>query len=102
MSSRKLRIEYSPEARDDIIEILRYTERTWGRDQRERYESAIKRVLQRLSEFRSLGRERPDLGPNLRSFVIQQYIVIFEVFENRLHVARLIHTRRDLNSDMLG
>jgi toxin ParE1/3/4 len=45
------------------------------------------------------GRARDDLGANLRSFPIRSYIIFYVPVSDGIEVVRVMHGRRDINSD---
>ena len=69
--------------------------RQWGDQQWETYEAALLRALVALSEHPFLGRARDDLRPGARSFPVEQHLILYEVFEDMVRVARIIHGRMD-------
>jgi len=48
-----------------------------------------------LAERKLLGRERPDLDPNLRSFPVGSYIIYYKLEPDGIIVARVLHGSRD-------
>ena len=48
-----------------------------------------------LSDNPAMGRERPDLSENLRSFRVEEYIIYYYPQENGIEVARIAHGARD-------
>ena len=44
----------------------------------------------------TLGRERPDLGPRLRSFPFKGYVVIFRYGDDIFEVARILSGRMNI------
>jgi plasmid stabilization system protein ParE len=61
MSSRSLPVRLSKKARQDFIDILRYTGQTWGPNQLEVYRDKIDDALQALGHNPELGHKREDL-----------------------------------------
>lgn len=45
-----------------------------------------------------LGETRADLGPNLRSFVAGNYVIVYRVAENEIEIARVAHFAQDIRS----
>ncbi len=43
----------------------------------------------------AMGRERPDLVENLRSFRVEEYIIYYYPVEYGIDVARIVHGARD-------
>jgi len=57
--NRKVRV--TPRAREDLRNIGRYTERTWGKTQRNLYLKGIEARFHWLSENPLLGKHRTDI-----------------------------------------
>ena len=93
-SSRRLRL--TPEAADDLRDLLQYSLETWGQRQRDTYRALIHRALRDLARFPDLGRGRDELAPGLRSHPVGQHVVIYAVSDKELVVVRILHGRRDL------
>jgi plasmid stabilization system protein ParE len=73
MSSRSF--ELSAEAKADIRDILRYTQREWGLDQRKRFEQTLSRALLDVRAYPELGRAREDLGADMRMRIVGQHVI---------------------------
>lgn len=53
-------------------------------------------VLVRLSEYPGLGRERPDLGEDLRSFPVMNVMIVYRGLDGGVEIVRVFHESRDL------
>ena len=86
----------NPHAQRDIRDIREFIA--------DRSPAAAGRLMTRLTaNFRSLaanpflGRERPDLGPDLRSFPVENnYIIIYSLSGAGIEIIRVLHGSRDL------
>ena len=78
-SARSLvpRITLRPLAREDLVDAWRYVAGESGPDRADRYLDRIERKLQRLAEQPYMGRARPGLAPDLRSFTAASHVVFF-------------------------
>lgn len=59
----------------------------------------LRRIGATLSLLRTnprLGRRRPELGRDLRSFPIDDYLIIYQAGGGDVWVVRIVHGRRDL------
>ena len=64
MSSRKRRrLALSPEAKDDFEDILIYSLRSWGVEQKDVSKAALNQAMQSLREFPKIGRARETSSP---------------------------------------
>src|SRR3712207_4371528 len=85
----------SPEALDDITDILLYTLQTWGEAQQDTYAAAIDKSLQLLLDNPELGRRREELCANCRSYRVRQHIIYYIVRKDTINIARILHNRMD-------
>jgi toxin ParE1/3/4 len=95
MSARRRRAVLTLDARQDLSDILLYTERQWGRQQRSTYQAAIRDSIRRLADYPALGRSRDELSPKLRSHPVGSHIIYYWVEQETLIVAHILHGRRD-------
>lgn len=58
----------------------------------------IAAVLGKLARFPHLGRRRPELTQDLRSFAVGEYIVFYRATAKRLDVVRILSGYRDIGS----
>ena len=49
-----------------------------------------------LATFQEIGRIRPELGKELRSFAIERYVVFYRVIDSGIEIARVLHGSRDI------
>jgi toxin ParE1/3/4 len=95
MSARRFPVVLSPEAQDDYASIHAYTLRQWDESQWAVYEAALLRAFDALGDNPSLGRAQDDLRPGLRSLPVEQHIIFYEVRNDTIRVARLLHHSRN-------
>ena len=62
------------------------------------FASRIDKVLRLLSGRPGIGRARPELHPDLRSFVVGKYVVFYPPLTNGIDVIRVLHGARDLEA----
>lgn len=95
MSNRKLTIELSGLAAQDLEDILQYTLETWGMAQMDAYAALLQHGLQLLQDNANLGKQRDDWFPGCRCYRIEHHLALYEVAEDAIRVARLLHKRMD-------
>lgn len=100
MSAHNRRLVLLPEARNDLRDVLLFTERRWGREQRHVYRQRLSAVLHQLATFPNLGRLRQEFGPATFSFPVEQHIVFYRFTASQLIVIRILHVRRDAESEV--
>lgn len=52
----------------------------------------------RLAEFPNLGRLRPDLAEDVRSWAVGDYVILYRLTADEILVARILHGARDLGA----
>lgn len=90
-----LRIVKRPLARQDLIDIWRYTEKTWGERQADTYLDELDAGIRQLLEYPELGRDRSDVRPGYRSLAVNRHIVFYTLDEDVIRVVRVLHSRMD-------
>ena len=97
MSSRKaLSLKLSPNARQDFVDILRYTGETWGQNQLLAYRDKINDALQEISQNPQLGHHRDDLPPTHHANLVGSQVIIYRKGADSLGVVRILHQRMSL------
>ena len=96
MSSRSLPIRLSRKARQDFVEILRYTAQTWGPQQLEIYRDKIDDALQAISRNPELGHKREDLPTTHRAYLVGVHVIVYRIEDQGLGVVRIRHQRMSL------
>ena len=97
MSSRKpLPVKLAPKARQDFIDILRYTGETWGQAQLLTYRDQINDALQAISQNPQLGHGRNDLPATHLAYLVGSHVIVYRVGTDSLGVVRILHQRMSL------
>jgi len=84
-----------PLAELDLMDIWDYIADD-SPDRADNFLSQIESKLMTLAQNSGLGRQRPELLPNLRSFSIGNYIVFYQQIDGGIDVIRLLHGSRDI------
>ena len=59
---------------------------------------ALRQVAQGLADQPLMGRARPELGTNRRSFPHGDYVVIYRPSDEGAEIARIVHGARDIEN----
>ncbi len=98
MSSHKSELlTLSPKARQDFIEILRYTGEAWGEKQLLTYSKRIHDALQFIAQNPQLGYRRNDLPPTHQAHLVGPHIIIYRMHVNGVAIVRILHQRMSLS-----
>lgn len=97
MSSRKpLPLKLAPKARQDFIDILRYTGETWGSAQLLIYRDKINDALQAISQNPRIGQVRSDLPATHLAYLVGSHVIVYRIGADSLGVVRILHQRMSL------
>jgi toxin ParE1/3/4 len=91
----------APRALNDFTDILLYTELNWGIEQRVAYQTVLLDAFQRVSETPFIGASRDNFEPGLRSFPVEQHVLIYRVTDERVEIARIVHQRKKISRRLL-
>jgi toxin ParE1/3/4 len=87
----------SARARLDLLEIWNYIEQD-NLDSAERLSDKLHAAMRKLADMPGMGPARPELGAELRSFPVGNYLIIYRRATNSINVARVIDGRRDIDT----
>ncbi|RUL86978.1 type II toxin-antitoxin system RelE/ParE family toxin [Tautonia sociabilis] len=93
------RIVRSAAAERDLIEIWAYIAED-NLEAADRLLDKLNDTLQTLAEHPEMGRERPVLGPGLRSFPIESFVVFYREAAGGIEIVRVLHGRRDVEEQL--
>lgn len=83
----------SRKAKADLSAIARYTERRWGREQRNDYVRAFDQAFHRLAEQPELGRPCDQVRNGYRQFPQGSHLIFYVTEGATVHVIRILHKR---------
>ena len=92
------RVEFSPEAEADLIEIATYI----AHENRGRAHSFVDELEARcagLVAFPESGRPRPELAPHLRSKPHGRYVIFYTAGAGGVRIERILHGARDIEGE---
>lgn len=97
------RLIIAPEARRDLREIRDYIAKDSPEAAR-RVLTRLRDVARLLAKAPAMGRDRPELGSDLRSFVADRYVFFYRPLKGSvgIELARVLHGARDLDSLFSG
>lgn len=95
MQNPNRQIRVTPRAREDLKNIGRYTERTWGKTQRNRYLKDIEARFHWLAENPLLGKHRADICEGYYSFPEGQHVVFYLIGRKFIDIIGIPHKEMD-------
>jgi plasmid stabilization system protein ParE len=95
---RKLR--YSSAAREDLENIATYiSEQSGSRATAAKFTSDLRSKCRDLAGLEAIiGRPRPELRHDLRSFPFGSYVIFFRYLEDTFEIVNIIEAHRDLDA----
>ena len=91
------RLVVAPAARRDLIAIRDYIARD-NPEAARRWVMRLRNTARMLAGAPGLGRRRPELGAELRSFAAGRYVLFYRPREAGVELARVLHGARDLDA----
>ena len=88
-------------ARRDLAEIALFTERRWGRRQRNLYLGAIVRRLYRVAERPDRDRSHPDIPEGCRIVSVGRHFAVYRRTQTGLLLIRVLHQSMDITAARL-
>jgi toxin ParE1/3/4 len=85
-------------AKSDLRAIGRYTQVTWGREQRNRYLTQLDACFDRLAQQPELGRACDDICAGYRKYPIGRHLVFYRAISDGIEIVRVLHERMDIES----
>ena len=85
----------SAEARSDLGEIWLHIAQD-SPNAADKYIRAIVSRFPTLASMPLMGRERPELSPGLRSWVVGHHVIFYRLFDGGVEIARVLDGVRDL------
>jgi toxin ParE1/3/4 len=83
-------------AREDLKAIGRYTQKKWGREQRNRYLSLIDESFRLLGGDPHIGRCCEEIRPGYWKHKVGRHVVFYRVYDTHLEIVRILHERMDV------
>ena len=90
------RVVYSDIAKADLREIWDYVSDD-SPFQADRLIERFRSKLEHLAKWNTLGRPRPEIARNCRSYPFGKYCFFFRPIDDGIEIIRVIHSARDLN-----
>jgi toxin ParE1/3/4 len=89
------RVLRTSQANLDLVEIAFYIAQE-NPNAADHWLDVIGEKCELLSQMPELGRKRPDLAPELRSFRAGNYIIFYRPIPEGIQVIRVLHAARDI------
>lgn len=86
-------------AKQDLQEIARFTEKTWGRAQRNLYIKQLDDAFHLLAETPMLGKACDDIKAGYRKFPQGSHVIFYKSGDQaRIEIIRILHKHMDVDA----
>lgn len=93
------RFKIKAKARADLKGIARFTEQTWGREQRNSYLTERDHALHRLADNSELGQSCNHIRSGYRVFPVRSHLIFYKIAPDRTpEIIRVLHKRMNVSS----
>ncbi|MGL1957324.1 MAG: type II toxin-antitoxin system RelE/ParE family toxin [Colwellia sp.] len=86
-----LSYKFTQDARIDLLNIRKYTLKTWGKEQSAKYLQELNKTLQLLSDSPSIGIQRTDISLTTFSFPYASHLIYYTLDKKFLIVFAILH-----------
>lgn len=90
------RLFVSPQAQQDIAGILRYTGKTWGRNQLLIYRDKLDEAVKTIGHNPNLGHGTSELPETHRLYFVGFHVVVYRMQGDMISIVRVLHQRMSL------
>jgi len=87
--------QLTPDAKASMMQIARYTQRTWGVKQRNSYMRLIDDCFHALVASPRQGKLRPEIHHAMRSHPVGKHVVFYMIQTNDIVIVNVLHERMD-------
>lgn len=89
------KFKFTARARKDLLQIGRYTELKWGKDQRNHYLKQLDVAFNMIARNPKIGKDQSYLLPGYRSYQHNAHVIYYREFE-AIEIIRVLHKQMDV------
>jgi toxin ParE1/3/4 len=86
----------TPRAKKSLMDIGRYTQEKWGKQQRNHYLRNLNNRFQWLAENPKMGKHRHDVGEGYYCYRQQEHIIFYLILDGCIAIIGVPHTAMDV------
>jgi len=95
---RSLRL--TPDAKSSLMQIARYTQQRWGKNQRNHYLKMIDDCFYALCDSPKLGHIRPEIHHALRSHQAGKHVIFYIIKQDDIVIVNVLHEKMEPNKHL--
>ena len=84
-------------ALEDLRSIARYTEKNWGREQRNKYLSKLDASIQLIVDEPQLGRACDEIRKGYRKHHVGRHLIFYRQTTSHIEIIRILHESMDVD-----
>ena len=87
----------------DLMEIGRYTQKQWGRDQRNKYLAMLDECFHQLAANPDKGKDCSEIRSGYRKFTVGSHVAFYrKKGDDTIEIVRVLHVRMDIETRLYG
>lgn len=99
MSKKPSSFHLTRKAKSDLVEIARYTQSQWGREQRNLYLKLMDDAFYSLADLPGQGRGCDDIRERYRKFGVGKHLIFYRSTRpSHIEIVRILHGSMDTES----
>ena len=93
-----LPLRMTKKAIQDLKEIGRFTQETWGREQRNRYLSKLDECFEMIAIQPLIGKDCDYIRAGYRKYHVGRHLIFYRKKADHVEIVRILHDRMDVDS----
>lgn len=90
-------------AKDDLKKIARFTQKCWGKEQRNIYLKSLDNCFHQLGDNLAMGRDCDEIKPGYYKFPTGSHVVYYRSkTEKQIEIVRVLHESMDVELQISG
>ena len=95
-----MKLVLTQKAKEDLLSIGHYTEKLWGKQQRNTYLKQLDICLKKLIQAPLIGRPCDYIRPAYRKHSYGKHMIFYIFKEDKLTIIRILHQSMDYNKEL--
>lgn len=89
-------------AKDDLRDIARFTEKTWGKKQRNNYIKQFDGTFKLIARKPNLGKDCSYIKEGYLKYPQGRHIIFYKKVNEEILIIRILHKQMDVNRKLVG
>jgi toxin ParE1/3/4 len=94
------KLEFRPEALQDLQRIWNYTFDTWSENQADKYHGALMTACQQVANNPASGKQYNHIEKGLYGFRAGRHVIFYRIASDGITIVRILHGQMDLKHRM--